>query len=54
MCHEVMGPDAMMFVLWVLSFEPAFSIKVVLGFSIEKLLFITGWIVSSKKDNLKA
>ena len=23
-CHEVMGPDAMIFVLWMLSFKPAF------------------------------
>ena len=25
-CYEVMGSDAMIFVLWLLSFEPAFSI----------------------------
>ena len=24
-CHEVMGPDAMIFILWMLSFKPAFS-----------------------------
>ena len=24
-CHEVMGPDAMIFVLWMLSFKPTFS-----------------------------
>ena len=24
-CHEVMGPDAMMFIIWMLSFKPAFS-----------------------------
>ena len=24
-CHEVMGPDAMTFVFWMLSFKPAFS-----------------------------
>ena len=24
-CHEVMGPDAMIFVFWMLSFKPAFS-----------------------------
>ena len=23
-CHEVMGPDAMIFVFWILSFKPAF------------------------------
>ena len=26
-CHEVMGPDAMIFVSWMLSFKPAFSIS---------------------------
>ena len=25
-CHEVMGPDAMIFVFWMLSFMPAFSL----------------------------
>ena len=26
-CHEVMGPDAMIFVFWILSFKPAFSLS---------------------------
>ena len=26
-CHEVMGPDAMFFVFWMLSFKPAFSLS---------------------------
>ena len=26
-CHEVVGPDAMIFVLWMLSFKPAFSLS---------------------------
>ena len=26
-CHEVMQPDAMIWVLWVLSFKPAFSLS---------------------------
>ena len=26
-CHEVLGPDAMIFVFWMLSFKPAFSIS---------------------------
>ena len=25
-CHEVMGPDAMIFVFWILSFKPIFSL----------------------------
>ena len=34
-CHEVMGPDAMIFVFWMLSFKPTFS----LSFSFIKRLF---------------
>ena len=26
-CHEVMGPDAMMFIFWMLSFKPTFSLS---------------------------
>ena len=26
-CHEVMGPDAMIFVFWMLSFQPDFSLS---------------------------
>ena len=26
-CHEVMGPDAMIFIFWILSFKPAFSLS---------------------------
>ena len=26
-CHEVMGPDAMIFVFWILSFKPTFSLS---------------------------
>ena len=26
-CHEVIGPDAMIFVFWMLSFKPAFSLS---------------------------
>ena len=26
-CHEVMGPDAMIFVFWMLSFKPTFSLS---------------------------
>ena len=26
-CHEVMGPDAMIFVFWMLSFKPAFTLS---------------------------
>ena len=27
LCHEVMGPDAMIFVFWILSFKPTFSLS---------------------------
>ena len=26
-CHEVMGPDAMIFIIWMLSFKPTFSLS---------------------------
>ena len=35
-CHEVMGPDAMIFVFWILSFKPAFSLS---SFTFIKRLF---------------
>ena len=30
-CHEVMGPDAMILVFWMLSFRPTFSLSSSLG-----------------------
>ena len=35
-CHEVMGPDAMIFVFWMLSFKPTFSFS---SFTFIKKLF---------------
>ena len=35
-CHEVMGPDAMIFVFWMLSFKPTFSLS---SFTFIKKLF---------------
>ena len=35
-CHEVMGPDAMIFVFWMLSFKPTFSLSI---FTFIKRLF---------------
>ena len=35
-CHEVMGPDAMILVIWILSFKPAFSLY---SFTFIKRLF---------------
>ena len=35
-CHEVMGPDAMILVFWMLNFKPTFSIS---SFSFIKRLF---------------
>ena len=35
-CHEVMGPDAMIFVFWMLSFQPNFSLS---AFTFIKRLF---------------
>ena len=47
--HEVMGPDAMILVLWMLSFKPAFSLS---SFTFIKRLFSSSslsaiWVVSS-------
>jgi len=38
-CHEVMGPDAMIFVFWMLSFKPTFSLS---SFTFKKL-FSSWW-----------
>ena len=35
-CHELMGPDAMIFVFWMLSFKPSFSLS---SFTFIKRLF---------------
>ena len=35
-CHEVMGPDAMIFVFWILNFNPTFSLS---SFTFIKRLF---------------
>ena len=35
-CHEMMGPDAMIFVFWMLSFKPTFSLS---SFTFNKRLF---------------
>ena len=35
-CHEVMGPDVMVFVFWMLSFKPSFSLS---SFTFIKRLF---------------
>ena len=37
-CHEMMGPDAMILVFWMLSFKPAFSLS---SFTFIKRLFFT-------------
>ena len=41
--HEVMGPHAMIFVLWMLSFKPAFSLS---SFTVIKSFFkqVKGWL----------
>ena len=36
MCHEVMGPDAMIFIFWMLNFKPTFSHS---SFTLIKRLF---------------
>ena len=40
-CHEVMGLDAMIFIFWMLSFKPAFSLS---SFTLIKRLFSSSWL----------
>ena len=45
-CHEVMGPDAMIFVFWMLSFKPTFHSPLSLssrGFSVPLHFLPWGW-----------
>ena len=44
-CHEVMGPDAMIFVFWLLSFRPAFSVS---SFTFIKRLFSSSSLSAMK------
>ena len=44
-CHEVMGPDAMILVFWILSFKPAFSIS---SFTFIKRLFISSSLYATR------
>ena len=37
-CHEVMGPDALIFIFWMLSFKPTFSLS---SFTFIKRLFVS-------------
>ena len=45
LCHEVMGPDAMIFVYWMLSFKPTFSFS---SFTFIKRLFSSS-LLSAKR-----
>ena len=40
-CHEVMGSDAMILIVWKLSFKPAFSLS---SFNFIKMLFISSFL----------
>ena len=44
-CHEVMGPDAMILLFWMLSFKPAFSLS---SFTLIKKLFSSS-LLSAKR-----
>ena len=45
-CHEVMGPDAVILVFWMLSFKPAFSLSSFI-FTISSFIFIKRLFSSS-------
>ena len=47
-CHEVMGPDAMVLVFWMLSFKPTFSL---FSFTFFKRLFSSSVRVSQYKKS---
>ena len=49
-CHEVIGPDAMIFVFWMLSFKPAFSLS---SFTFFRRLFSSS-LLSAKRVVLSA
>ena len=40
-CHELMGLDAMIFIFWMLSFKPSFSLS---SFTFIKRLFSSSWL----------
>ena len=44
-CHELMGPDAMIFIFWKLSFKPAFSLS---SFTFIKRLFSSSLLSAIK------
>ena len=46
-CHEVMGPDAMILVFWMLSFKPTFSLS---SFTFIKRLFSSSSLLSYWND----
>ena len=41
-CHEVMGPDDMIFIFWMLSFKPAFPLS---SFNFMKRLFSSSFLL---------
>ena len=49
--HEVMGPDAMIFVFWMLSFKSTFSLS---PFSVTKRLFSSSSLVAQRLKRLTA
>ena len=45
-CHEVMGPDAMILVFWMLSYKPTFSLS---SFTFIKRFFSSSWLSAIRK-----
>ena len=46
-CHEVMGPDAMILVFLMLGFKPAFSLSYLIKRLLSSSLFSAIWVMSS-------
>ena len=47
--HEVMGPDAMIFVFWMLSFKPTFSLSSI-NYILEKLFLLRKTLLRKKQN----
>jgi len=47
-CHEVMGPDSMIFIFWMLSFKPTFSLS---SFTFIKRLFSSSSLPAITTEN---
>ena len=50
-CHEVMGPDAIIFVFWMLSFKPTFDVRYQVGSWVLRIENFTPQLQSACKES---